>query len=83
MTTHFRQEGDAALKKFTHFIGELLGHQRIDQGSFPRHRPELTLPTDIMCAKCGEVVPYDETTSIWMPDEGSDYHRVCGDCHSQ
>ncbi len=46
-------------------------------------RPELILPDGVICAKCGEYTLRSETISVWMPDEESDYHRICGKCSGE
>lgn len=70
------------MKSFGQRLTELIGHQRTKPiSSPPATRPALTLPEDVMCYLCDRVVPIRETISVYMPDDQSDYHRVCGNCY--
>lgn len=67
--------------KLGQLLTQLLGHQHTK--TMPRGGIRFSLPDVVLCAKCDKPVAISETTQVYMPDEDSDYHRVCQGCASK
>jgi ribosomal protein L32 len=67
-------------KSFGQFLTQLLGNPVTSPQPARLTRSALTLPDWVCCARCGQPTLISETTRVYMPDEDSDYHRVCKDC---